>query len=96
MKKKILIILISCVLALSCVGCNTTYQDAVAKIEIPSNDFASGYFTAITEWGDAMESYKIVYANDTKVKYMVAKSSHFSGITPLYNPDGTLQIYDIK
>ncbi len=48
----------------------------------------------ITEWGGGRRTYKIVYANDTKVKYLVVSSVYRYGITPLYNSDGTLQVYD--
>lgn len=54
--------------------------------------FADGYFTIVKEWG-VFGQYKIVYANDTKVIYLVCVSSNHFGITPLYNADGTLQIY---
>lgn len=32
-------------------------------------------------------------AKDTKVKYFIAKSGYKFGITPLYNADGTVQVY---
>lgn len=52
-----------------------------------------GYFTVITSWGEA-DSYYIVYAKDTKVKYFVKWTGYQFGITPLYNADGTFQIYE--
>lgn len=39
-------------------------------------------------------NYTIVYANDTKVKYFICSGYNQYGITPLYNADGTLQVYD--
>ena len=56
--------------------------------------FCNGYFTAINKWRDWNSRYCIVYANDTKVKYFIAYSAKKFGITPLYNADGTLQVYD--
>lgn len=35
-----------------------------------------------------------MYANDTKVKYFVRQYGYEFGISPLYNADGTLQIYE--
>lgn len=93
MKKRILVVLSCCVLAVACVGCGTTYQEAT-NISTKPDSFANGYFTVITEWGNSVEFYRIVYANDTKVKYLEFKNRHRGGITPLYNADGTLQIYD--
>lgn len=50
-------------------------------------------FTIVKEWGE-FGQYKIVYANDTKVIYLVCINvNNCLGITPLYNADGTLQIY---
>lgn len=77
------------------VGCGTTYQEATGQTESSaSDDFGNGYFTAIAEWEDANNRYKIVYANDTKVKYFICITGYKFGITPLYNADGTLQIYE--
>jgi hypothetical protein len=46
-------------------------------------------------WGGmGVNSYMIVYANDTKVMYYIDAYSIAGGMTPLYNADGTLQIYD--
>lgn len=92
MKKRILVVLSCCVLAVACVGCGTTYQEAT-NISTKPDSFANGYFTVITEWGD-ISTYRIVYANDTKVKYFVFLDGNKGGISPLYNSDGTLQIYD--
>lgn len=93
--KKIKAILCMSILA-SCLlftGCGTTYQEATGEVEEEQKDFAYGYFTVITEWGENGR-YKIVYANDTKVKYFVFESGHRYAITSLYNADGTLQIYE--
>ena len=73
------------------VGCGTTYQEATGQTENnASGDFGNGYFTVIAEW----TGYQIVYANDTKVKYLIRSAGYQYGITPLYNADGTLQIYE--
>lgn len=63
------------------------------QISASNDDFANGYFTVITEWG-SVPTYRIVYANDTKVKYFVFFDGYRGGISPLYNADGTLQIYE--
>jgi len=49
----------------------------------------------IKKWDDEFEgSYMIVYANDTKVKYLMYREGKRAGITPLYNTDGSLQLYE--
>lgn len=58
--------------------------------------FSNGYFTVIKEWdgGVNFPLEQIVYANDTGVMYYVFLGDNSGGITPLYNADGTLQIYE--
>lgn len=80
-------------LALSCIGCGTTYQEATEHTKAKEESIGGGYFTVITSWGDG-NSYYIVYAKDTKVKYFVKWTGYQFGITPLYNADGTLQVYE--
>ena len=52
---------------------------------------AGGYFTVLERWDHC--NY-IVYANDTKVKYYFDYGGSACGITPLYNADGSLQVYE--
>ena len=58
------------------------------------NEIAGGYFTEIQKWRADDADYKIVYANDSKVKYLVVTCGNRYGITPLYNADGSLQLYE--
>lgn len=92
MKKKVLTLLISCTLAFSCVGCSTTYQESINTNGKES--YGNGYFTVVTKWDEGIKTYRIVYANDTKVKYLIIANVKVYAITPLYNEDGTLQVYD--
>ena len=91
MKKKLLGIVLCSILTLSCIGCGTSYQEATNTDY--TKDYGGGYFTLLTEWNGSEANYRIVYANDTKVKYLICSSGYKYGITPLYNADGTLQIY---
>ncbi len=91
MRKKILAVAVAGMIGLSAAGC-TSYQQA-ANIPDQGTNFGGGYFTLLTEWDDGFWTWRIAYANDTKVKYMVITGNGRSGITPLYNADGTLQIY---
>lgn len=94
-KKRILSVALAVAMVVCLVGCGTTYQEAKGKEESSTgDDFAGGYFTVDSKWGDAVSTYYIVYAKDTKVKYFVKWHSSQWGITPLYNADGTLQIYE--
>ena len=94
MKKKLLGVVLCGMLALSCVGCGTSYQEATNTDY--KEDYGGGYFTLLTEWNSSEVNYRIVYANDTNVKYLICISGYKYGITPLYNANGTLQIYEGK
>lgn len=84
--RKIIAILCVCLLL---TGCGTRYED----VEDTSKETGEEYFTLIKEWSDTNTYYEIVYANDTGVKYLIFKTYYKAGITPLYNADGSLQVY---
>lgn len=98
MKKIFLIMTLIVVMSVCFVGCGTTYQEVTQQTEKKesgnNNDFGNGYFTIILEWESISSDYKIVYANDTRVKYFICTTGYKFGITPLYNADGTLQIHE--
>lgn len=88
MKK--LIICICMVITLLLAGCDSQNET--------NEEMAEGYLVEISDTttfdcGDYLH-YRIVYAKDTKVKYLIITGYHIYGITPLYNADGTLQIYE--
>ena len=86
--KKIILILCVCLLL---TGCGTNYEYAEDK----SERVCGGYFTAIKEWNNGDGGvYMIVYANDTGVKYLIYDDIYEAAITPLYNADGSLQLYE--
>lgn len=94
MKKKLIALLAVCLMLFALVGCGRSYQDATTTNVGCSVAKAKGYFTIVEYWGGgAGSSYYIVYANDTKVMYFLMCDADRFGITPLYNADGTLQIY---
>jgi len=85
--KKIILILCACLLLTGC----TSYEDAEDK----SEKAGGGYFTVIKEWNDDDSGvYKIVYANDTGVKYLIYDAYCVRSMTALYNADGSLQLYE--
>lgn len=92
MRKKLLAIVMAAMMGLSAVGC-TSYNESV-DISQNEKSFGGGYFTQIKQWCDLRCDYYIVYANDTKVMYFIAYHGRTIGITPLYNPDGSVQVYD--
>lgn len=97
MKKKIALILVLCAMATMLCSCSPLSSYEEANINNP-DDFSAGYFTTIKQWGGGVDYpfERIVYANDTGVMYYVFTNTYQGGITPLYNADGTLQIYEGK
>ena len=93
MKKKIALILVLCTLVAVLCSCSSISYDE-AKVS-DTHAFSNGYFTVIKEWdgGVNLPLERIIYANDTGVMYYVYAYNYYGGITPLYNADGTLQIY---
>lgn len=90
MKKRIImtaVVLVTSLMILTSCS-NTTYD----KADNVHEDYGNGYFTTIKEWNNGM--YRIAYANDTGVEYMIVDGYRKFGITPLYNADGTLKIYE--
>ena len=90
-------ILVCCGIFSVIMQCQTHYtpktDEDVAQVA-EANGFAGDYFTELDHWTDYNMNYYIVYAKDTKVKYMIFISGHRFGITPLYNADGSLQLYE--
>lgn len=66
----------------ACTACGTTYQEAVSEEYATDDSICGNYFTTITEWDDTTAYYKIAYAKDTKVKYLIIVSGYKFGITP--------------
>lgn len=95
MKKKITLILVLCVMATILCSCSSSYEEANTS---NVKNFGAGYFTTIKEWKGGMDYpyERIIYANDTGVMYYIFIHGQCGGMTPLYNADGTLQIYEGK
>lgn len=103
MKKRIITILLSIAVTTTLLtGCGASekqpsekqYSDTEDLTQTTYESCVGGYFTVIKEWGK-FGKYKIVYANDTKVMYFLSESTTYRfGITPLYNSDRTLQVYE--
>lgn len=70
-------------IAVSISGCETARDEY-------GNEYYDDYFVELK----CDTHYRIVYDKNTKVKYYILKKNdHESGITPLYNADGSFQIY---
>lgn len=91
MKKKLL--LLAMLVTFSFTGCGESYQEA-ENLPVRAVTTCGGYFTVIKQWDTGLDINFIVYANDTRVKYLITQNGYHYGITPLYNTDGNLQVYE--
>lgn len=89
MKKRLIAILTAILLLTTLIGCESE-DSAIAE----TKTILDGYFAVLSEHYDGSGKYYIVYATDTRVKYYLMLSQYRSGISPLYNADGTLQVYE--
>lgn len=81
--KSLTVVLAGVAMAVSISGCETVRDEY-------GNEYYNDYFVELR----CDPCYRIVYDKNTKVKYIILKKSECeSGITPLYNADGSLQIY---
>lgn len=91
LKNKIILLIACMVLCLEFTSCGRNYNNADESIKSVCGD----YFVQIKSWNDLdFGAFTIVYAKDTKVKYLLWYNPYRGGCTPLYNADGSLQIYE--
>ena len=95
MRRIIILLLTICILTFSLVGCNSSTNN---KEKEPKDEYFNEYFVVIEKWqGEGRNVCQIVYAKDTKVMYFICYNNMYKqgayGIAPLYNADGTLQVY---
>ena len=86
--KKFLLLIIT---ALCLSGCSEEQGHPNKNDDTYRKQLFGGYYTVLENW--ERHNY-IVYANDTKVKYIIHYSGSGLGMSPLYNTDGSLQIYE--
>lgn len=91
MKKKLLTFVVSCLILLSLSGCKQTTTDT------DHHETMFDQFVVIEKREDFYNgSFYITYDKDTMVEYYIILSGHRSGISPVYEADGTLKIYPKK
>ena len=88
MKKKILAVILGLTLCFGMTGCTK------GDIEPESSRLANKYIDLVTIYKDDNHNTKVLYDKNTKVMYFVKWSGYQFGITPIYNSDGTVKLYD--
>ena len=88
MKRKILAVALGLTLCFGMTGC------AKGDIEPESSRLANKYIDLVTVYKDDGHNTEVLYDKNTKVMYFVKWSGYQVGITPIYNSDGTVKLYD--
>lgn len=89
MKKKILAVVLGLTLCFGMTGCTTK-----GDIEPESSTLGNKYIDLVTIYKDEEYNTEVSYDKNTKVMYFLKRSSYQFGITPIYNSDGTVKLYD--
>ena len=80
MKKKILVVVLGLTLCFGMTGCTK------GDIESERSTLGNKYIDLVTIYKDDRQH--------TKVMYFLKRSNYQFGITPIYNSDGTVKLYD--
>ena len=88
MKNKILAVVLGLTLCFGMTGCTK------GDIEPESSKFANKYIDLVTIYKDDNYNTEVLYDKNTKVMYFVERTGYQFGITPIYNSDGTVKLYD--
>ena len=83
----IAIVTIMLIMALCLVACGDTKDDYGFNIQGTN-------LVCIGTTNSFSSEYALYYDKDTKVMYMFVKHGYGAGLTPLYNADGTLKLYE--
>ena len=88
MKKKILAVALVLTLCLGMTGCTK------GDIEPESSIIGNKYIDLVTIYRDNDNNTEVAYDKNTKVMYFFEQNGYHFGITPIYNSDGTVKLYD--
>lgn len=88
MKKKILVVVLGLTLCFGMTGCTK------GDIKSESSTLGNKYIDLVTIYKDDRQHTEVLYDKNTKVMYFLKWSGYQFGITPIYNSDGTVKLYD--
>ena len=63
-------------------------------MSLKNSDLGNKYIDLVTIYKDDKYSTEVLYDKNTKVMYFLKWSGYQFGITPIYNSDGTVKLYD--
>lgn len=88
MKKKVLTIILAIFLCLGTVGCG---EKDVPEVD---NIYGNKYIDLVTIYQSDNAGTYVCYDRNTTVMYFIKSSGYKFGITPIYNADGSLKLYE--
>lgn len=88
MKKKILAVALGLTLCFGMTGCTK------GDIEPENSALGNKYIDLVTIYKDGRHNTEVLYDKNTKVMYFLKQGGYHFGITPIYNSDGTVKLYD--
>lgn len=88
MKKKIFAVVLGLTLCFGMTGCTK------GDIEPENSDLGNRYIDLVAIYKDDGHNTEVLYDKNTKVMYFSKWTGYQFGITPIYNSDGTVKLYD--
>ncbi len=93
MKKKILALTLSLALCFGVTG----YSSYQSNIELSGSDINKYIdLVVVSEDSTVFGIVEVAYDRNTGVMYFVKRSGYQFGISPIYNSDGTVKLYDVE
>lgn len=89
MKKKIAAIIVALSMCVGITGCSEKVRDGNRNFTYVDNKYI--HLITVCDKGDGNV---IAYDEDTKVLYLCVYGYSTMGITPIYNSDGSLKLYE--
>ena len=91
MKKKILAVTLVLTLCFGMTGCGAYVKDGDSNFSNVDNKYIKMH-----EIYDKNDGSVVAYDENTKVMYLCVYGNNSMAITPIYNSDGTVKLYDGK
>lgn len=88
MKKKIAAIVLGLSICFCMTGCESEGEDITPEDNVLGNK----YFDLVNIYESGYTN--VAYDKNTNVMYFLRSNGNSFGITPIYNSDGTLKLYD--
>ena len=93
MKKKVAAIVLGLSMCISMTGCSSEGIEGNEGDITPTNNvLGNKYFDLVNIYENGCTN--IVYDKNTSVMYFLRSNGNSFGITPIYNSDGTLKLYE--